>query len=107
MNTIKSLRAYLALPPERRDAFARATFVAYWSEDRDIADDAVVRELIGEGADAVLARTQTHEIKQELIDSTARAAAAGVFGAPTWVLDGKDLFWGQDRLVLVERALLA
>jgi 2-hydroxychromene-2-carboxylate isomerase len=30
---------------------------------------------------------------------------AGVFGAPTWVVDGKELFWGQDRIPLVERAL--
>jgi 2-hydroxychromene-2-carboxylate isomerase len=28
-----------------------------------------------------------------------------VFGAPTWVVDGTELFWGQDRLPLVERAL--
>jgi 2-hydroxychromene-2-carboxylate isomerase len=107
MNTVKPLRAYLALPEARRDAFARATFQAYWGEDLDISDDAVLSRLIGEGAAEVLARTQTHEVKQALIDSTARAAAAGAFGAPTWVVDGKELFWGQDRIVLVERALKA
>jgi 2-hydroxychromene-2-carboxylate isomerase len=105
MNSIKALRTYLALPDERRHAFARATFEAYWGNDRDIADEAVLKDLIGPDADDVLARTQSTEVKQALIDATARAAAAGVFGAPTWVLDGKELFWGQDRLVLVERAL--
>ncbi len=107
MNSVKALRTYLALPEERRDAFARATFGAYWAEDRDIGDDAVLAELIGDGAPAVLARTQAPEIKQALIESTTRAVAAGVFGAPAWVIDGSDLYWGQDRLVLVERALRA
>jgi len=108
ISSIKALRVYLALPEgARRDAFARAAFAAYWAEDRDISDDAVLRALIGEGADEVLARTQTPEVKQALIDSTARAATVGAFGAPTWVVDGKDVYWGQDRLVLVERALKA
>jgi 2-hydroxychromene-2-carboxylate isomerase len=107
MNSIKALRTYLALPEARRDAFARATFNAYWAEDQDISDDAVLRSLVGDGADGVLQETQSPEIKQALIDSTARAVAAGVFGAPTWVVDEKELFWGQDRIVLVERALMA
>jgi 2-hydroxychromene-2-carboxylate isomerase len=106
MNSVKALRSYLALPEARRDAFARATFTAYWAHDRDISDDAVLAELVGEGASDILARRETPEIKQALIDSTARAREIGAFGAPTWVVDGKDVFWGQDRLVLVERALL-
>jgi 2-hydroxychromene-2-carboxylate isomerase len=105
VNSVKALRTYLALPEARRDAFARATFKAYWADDRDISDDAVLRDLVGDGADEALARIQTPEIKQALIESTTRAVAAGVFGAPAWVIDGKDLFWGQDRAVLVERAL--
>ena len=105
--TIKAMRAWLALPEERRDAFRERTFRACWAEDRDIGDDAVLRELLGEGADEVLARTQDPAIKKALIDATQRAVDAGVFGAPTWVVDGKELFWGQDRLPLVERALSA
>jgi 2-hydroxychromene-2-carboxylate isomerase len=107
MNTVKALRAYLSLPSERRDAFRDATFRAYWAEDRDIGDDRVLAELIGKGADEVLARCGTPEIKQELFAATQRAVDAGVFGAPTWIVDGKDVFWGQDRISLVERALQA
>jgi 2-hydroxychromene-2-carboxylate isomerase len=105
MMTMKSMRVYLALPEERRRAYREKTFRAYWAEDRDIADDAVLRELVGEGADEVLARTQSPEVKQELIAGTERAVKAGVFGAPTWVVDGAELFWGQDRIPLVERLL--
>ena len=49
----------------------------------------------------------TKEVKDALFASTQRAGEAGVFGAPTWIVDGKELFWGQDRIVLVERALRA
>ncbi|HEY1956469.1 MAG TPA: 2-hydroxychromene-2-carboxylate isomerase [Polyangiaceae bacterium] len=104
-NSLKALRAYLALPEERRGAFREKTFRAYWAEDKDITDDATLRALIGEGADEVLARTQQPEIKRALIDATEEAVKRGVFGAPTWIIDGEELFWGQDRIPLVERAL--
>ncbi len=107
MNTIKPLRATLALPPERRSAFRAAVFHAYWADDRDIGDDAVLSELLGEGAPAVLARTQDPAVKNELIAATRSAVAAGVFGAPTFVIDGKELYWGQDRLGMIEEALRA
>jgi 2-hydroxychromene-2-carboxylate isomerase len=107
MLSLKAMRTYLALPAARRDAFREATFRAYWAEDRDIADDAVLRALVGAEADDVLARTQDPAVKKALIDATQAAVAAGVFGAPTWVVDGKELFWGQDRIPLVERALKA
>jgi 2-hydroxychromene-2-carboxylate isomerase len=107
MASLKALRTYLALPEARRAAFREATFRAYWAEDRDIADDGVLRALVGAEADDVLARTQDPAVKKELVDATQAAVAAGVFGAPTWVVDGTELFWGQDRIPLVERALKA
>jgi len=65
----------------------------------------VLKALVGDDGEAVLARTQDPGVKKALIDATEAAVKAGVFGAPTWVVDGKELFWGQDRLPLVERAL--
>ncbi len=104
-NSLKAMRAYLALPEERRKDYRERVYRAYWAEDRDIADDSVLSEIIGADAVEVLARAQSPEVKQSLIDATQRAVEAGVFGAPTWVIDGRDLYWGQDRLALVERAL--
>ncbi len=105
MLTLKALRTYLALPDDRRRAFRERTFRAYWAEDRDIADDAVLAELAGEDVGALVARIQAPEIKKALVDATQYAIDRGVFGAPTWIVDGRDLFWGQDRIALVERAL--
>jgi len=108
-NSLKAMRCYIALDDAHRGAYREATFKAYWAEDQDITDDAVLRRAIraaGADADAVLARSSSPEVKASLVDATERAAAAGVFGAPTWVVDGEHLFWGQDRVPLVERALV-
>lgn len=105
VNSIKALRAYIALPEERRDAFRDAVFRAYWSEGRDIGDEAVLSEYLGDDAAQVLARTNDPEVKKALVDATKHAESVGVFGAPTWVVDGTELYWGQDRIPLVERAL--
>jgi 2-hydroxychromene-2-carboxylate isomerase len=99
-SSVKALRAYLSLPEPQRGAFRDAVFRAYWAEDRDIADDAVLRELAGDP----LAAADAPELKQALRAATEEAAARGVFGVPTFVVEG-ELFWGQDRLGLVERAL--
>jgi len=104
-NSLKAMRVYLALPEDRQGAFRERTFRGYWAEDKNIADDAVLKALVGDDGEAVLARTQDPGVKKALIDATEAAVKAGVFGAPTWVVDGKELFWGQDRLPLVERAL--
>ena len=109
-NSIKALRLYLALPEEAQEGFREAVFAAYWAEDRDITDDAVLNPLLGVHAEAALARAGTAEVKDALRRATEEAAARGVFGAPTFIVDGsvvegQDLYWGQDRLGLVEAAL--
>ena len=103
--TLKALRTYLALPEDRRGAFRARTFRAYWAEDRDIADDVVLADLAGEETSALVTRIQSPEIKKALALATQMAIDRGVFGAPTWIVDGQELFWGQDRIALVERAL--
>ncbi len=109
MNTVKALRATLALPEPLRDNFRDAVFHAYWAADRDISDDAVLSELLQQaGADAaeILPRTSSPELKTALIEATQLAIDRGVFGAPTFVVEG-DLYWGQDRLELVSERLRA
>jgi 2-hydroxychromene-2-carboxylate isomerase len=80
---------------------------AMWAEQRDLEDDDTLRGLL---ADAGLPRewverTQDAAIKAALAERTAKAKAAGVFGVPTWIVDETYVFWGQDRLELVMRAL--
>lgn len=107
MNTVKALRATLAAPEGLREALRGAIFRAYWADDRDISDDAVLADLLRQvGAEPaeILAKTQEPAIKAELLQATELAVSRGVFGAPTFVVDG-ELFWGQDRLALVDERL--
>jgi 2-hydroxychromene-2-carboxylate isomerase len=72
---------------------------ARWAEARDVADPAVVRELLasaGLDADAALARAQSDELAARLKADTHAAIACGVFGVPT-VFVGDEMFWGNDR----------
>jgi carboxymethylenebutenolidase len=86
---------------------ATALARAMWAEQRDLEDDGMLRAIVGAAGlpEDWVARTQDPEIKARLAYNTSVARDAGVFGVPTYVVDGKHLFWGQDRLDLVTRAL--
>jgi 2-hydroxychromene-2-carboxylate isomerase len=107
MRTIEALRVFLALPEDRRDAYRDAVFRAYWAEDRDIGNPDVLAGCVGDAevARAALEAAKSDAVKSALRAETETAAARGVFGAPTFVVEGRDLYWGQDRLGLVEEAL--
>jgi 2-hydroxychromene-2-carboxylate isomerase len=86
---------------------ATALARAMWAEQRDLEDAGTLRAIVAAAGlpESWLARTQDPAIKAKLAAHTAAARDAGVFGVPTFVVDGKHLFWGQDRLELVARAL--
>lgn len=107
INTVKALRMILQLPEDQRAPLLHAIFKAGWADDRDINDDAVLSELAtGVGLDgaALVAGTKDDAVKERLKSATAEAVALGLFGAPSFMV-GDLLFWGQDRLVFVEKAL--
>lgn len=89
------------------DALSHAILQALWRDDRDIADRAVLADLcraVGIDPEAVLADALAESGKAALDACTEEAIAKGVPGSPTYIVDG-ELFYGQDRLDLVERAL--
>ena len=89
-------------------ALAGKILAACWAEERNIADPSTLIACAGslglDGA-AIQAAAQTEETTAEIANGFARAQSRGLFGAPGYVVDG-ELFWGQDRLEFVERALL-
>ena len=87
-------------------AITGAVLQAVWAQQRNIADTADLAVMLTETglparrlddaqSPAVLARYETN---------TQRAIDAGVFGSPSYVIDG-EIFWGQDRLDFVQRRL--
>ena len=79
---------------------------AVWAEERNIADAATLATLLAEAglpADR-LAQAEAPAVAERYAADTREAIAAGVFGAPSYVIDG-EIFWGQDRLDFVARRL--
>lgn len=81
---------------------------AIWAEQRNVADPAVLASLLAEaGLDPTLMQqADAPAASARYADITREATELGVFGAPTYAIDG-ELFWGQDRLDFVERRLRA
>jgi 2-hydroxychromene-2-carboxylate isomerase len=89
------------------DPFLRRAFAAVWEEERNLADPLVIAELAEQaGLDSASlmdrARGSTTEAVYAL--NLENAVRADVFGSPSYVLDG-EVFWGQDRLDLLDDAL--
>ncbi|HVE21555.1 MAG TPA: 2-hydroxychromene-2-carboxylate isomerase [Acidocella sp.] len=88
------------------DAFMRKAFAGIWHEERNLADPSVIIELaVAAGLPASLLDRDHQEAAQLAYEANLQDAIdSGVFGAPSYVLDD-EIFWGQDRLELLDIAL--
>ena len=85
-----------------RVALTHALYRAHFVDNRDISDRAVLADY------GDVSRIDLPEIKAALRAATDRAVADGAFGVPSFVVEQEGrrfLFWGQDRLFFVEKAL--
>lgn len=85
----------------------KAVLRAEWCEERDISDPAELRRILlelGLDANELLTASETHEIEALYRRFTDDAVKAGVFGSPSYVFRN-ELFWGQDRLDMLEDAI--
>jgi 2-hydroxychromene-2-carboxylate isomerase len=113
INSLRPQRALVAAEKAEGQAavaaFAMSLFQAYWVDDVDVSTD----ENIGrcataaglEGA-AMIAGTLDPVIKAELMTNSEEAVKRGAFGAPSFFV-GDELFWGNDRLLLLEEYITA
>ena len=104
-------RLVLATKLAGKDAHALATEIgrALWEREENIADPAALAaaaKRAGLDADAIRKAGPSDAELDKLHDQyTAEALKHGVFGAPSYVLESGEIFWGQDRLDALERAL--
>lgn len=107
VNSLMAQRIACALPPEQVGHWAQAVMTAYWTKDADIGQAEVLKGIaasIGLDGEALLAATQDPAVKDRLRANTDEAVERGAFGAPTFYI-GEQMFWGNDRLVLMEEYL--
>ena len=109
--TVEAMRLCHLVDGADRVRLTRALYRAYFVEGRDVADRQALAAICGEqGLDPQLAsaRIADPQPKERLRIATDEAVSDGVFGVPAFVVvdgDRRTLFWGQDRMCLVERSL--
>ena len=97
-----------AAGPQAALTLTGAMMRSVWAEQRNLADRDTLAALLAENslAAALLAQSDAPELAAAYEANTQRAIATGVFGAPSYVVEG-EIFWGQDRLEFLERRLRA
>jgi len=108
VNSVKAMRgAFVADEHGKISRYSRCVFEQYWGENRDISKDEVLRDIVGTvGLDEkeYFTKITSAEYKDRLKRNTDELIERGGFGSPTMFADG-DMFFGNDRLMLVEHAL--
>jgi 2-hydroxychromene-2-carboxylate isomerase len=111
LNALRTQRVLAAVGKHLGEAAvsdaALALFEAYWVRGKDVSHDDVIRlalDAIGMDAAALLSAADSSDVKDALRASTEEAVARGAFGAPTMFV-GDAMFFGNDRLPLLERHL--
>jgi 2-hydroxychromene-2-carboxylate isomerase len=110
-NEVPAAKCVIALREQGRMAdaikLAHAVLTALWAEEKNTGDPATLKAIIascGLDAEAVVAASEAPALADKREAYTKHAIAQGVFGAPSFVIDG-EIFWGQDRLDFVDRKL--
>lgn len=109
VTSVPACKAIIAAAALGHDAgLASEAFLAgIWAEDRNLADPAELGALLDKrglpGAE-ILAGSKAPEVNAALQSYAEAAREAGVFGSPTYIIDGVR-FFGQDRLEFVSEAL--
>ena len=112
LNTLPLMRGavgYLREDEARFHRYVDLVFRSIWQNEVDIRDQDRFGALLAENdfdPGAFLVMISDQEVKDDLIKRTEEAVERGVFGAPTFFVDG-EMHFGQDRLEWVEEAASA
>ena len=110
VNSVRAMRACIvALDQNRLEPFARRIFELYWGEDQDIGEDGALLEAAScanINGNHVLEAIEKVATKNRLRKNTEELIHRGGFGSPTMFVGKHDMYFGNDRLVLVKNALL-
>jgi len=108
VNSVKAMRgAFVAHEHGKISPYSRCVFEQYWGENRDISKDESLRDIVkmvGLDEKEYFSKIASPEYKDKLKHNTDELIERGGFGSPTMFVDG-DMFFGNDRLMLVEHAL--
>lgn len=106
VNSVKAMRgAFYFIDNGNIETYLEDVFHAYWNEDKDISDINVLTEIALSNAaneTEFLEFISTQEIKDRLITNTQELMDRGGFGSPTFFIGDNDMYFGNDRIQLIE-----
>lgn len=100
-NGLLAARIALILSEEQRPEFTRAVFLYEFGEGGVISDDDAVKAVLaklGYPVEDTIALAQAPDNKLKLRQETEHAGALQIFGAPTFITEDGEMFWGHDRM---------
>tara|TARA_B100000965_G_C19260188_1_gene612664 strand:+ start:66 stop:659 length:594 start_codon:yes stop_codon:yes gene_type:complete len=109
INSVKAMRgAFYFINNGKIETYLEDVFHAYWTEGIDISDDAILSKIaLNNGAEEkdFLEFIATQEVKEQLISNTQELMDRGGFGSPTFFINDKDMYFGNDRIQLIEEII--
>ena len=109
VNSVKAMRGvFFAMEKNKVSEYVESVFHSYWTRNLDISSEEIMAELVGKlgwNKEEFLTYISRGSIKEALRLNTEELAQRGGFGSPTMFVDEKNMFFGNDRLRLIEELL--
>tara|TARA_B100000900_G_C20432859_1_gene655726 strand:+ start:41 stop:637 length:597 start_codon:yes stop_codon:yes gene_type:complete len=109
VNSVKAMRgSFFFQDAGNIEDYLDAVFYAYWTEGKDISDDNVLKSIVNQlnsSVEEYFEFIKTSEAKERLISNTQELMDRGGFGSPTFFLNDNDMYFGNDRIQLLEEKL--
>ena len=109
VNSVKAMRgAFYFIGEGGIEFYLEDVFQGYWTNGKDISDTDYLSSIAEENGGKALEYLEfisTDEVKQRLINNTQELIDRGGFGSPTFFLDDQDMFFGNDRIQLIEQRI--
>jgi len=109
VNSVKAMRGvFFALERNKVSEYVELVFCSYWTNNLDISLDEVLIKIVEElgwSSDKFISFINLESTKEALKLNTEELAKRGGFGSPTMFVDNENMFFGNDRLNLMEELL--
>ena len=109
VNSVKAMRgSFFFQEVGKIEDYLEAVFYAYWTEGKDISDDGILKSIVDQlngSSEEYFDFIKTPEAKERLISNTQELMDRGGFGSPTFFLNEDDMYFGNDRIQLLEEKL--
>ncbi|WP_372809957.1 2-hydroxychromene-2-carboxylate isomerase [Litorivivens sp.] len=108
-NAVKIMRGcFVAQEAGKLIPYAKQCFESYWRDGKDVSQDDVINDIVtsaGLDTSDFFNKINQQAYKDRLRDNTEELIARGGYGSPTLFVDETDMYFGNDRLLLVDHRL--